>query len=214
MKKSEAFDLGAVAGGEAWLAFVGERERGGGAATGAMPEDTYEWVHVKARERSVAYRLYGTELALRTNKALLEAFDAAFVEAFTQRWSKVYHQLPEVKAATLARAVARRLEAMLERAASTLETFRKRFDENPLYAFDWGGDAAAAAARQHVAMGLKGIMEHQEAGGADAALKAAEREVLNLAAAPKHSSSPLSNLVEQERLAAYADFVRDMRVYR
>lgn len=98
---------------------------------------------------------------------------------------------------------------------SALERFRKKLDEgDPAYAFEWSAEAFFAAAMVRVAtFVLEALAETPEQGGmmpADELMTWLRREahdrMLRAARHPARSSSPQSNLMEQEIGAAWTSF--------
>jgi hypothetical protein len=88
----------------------------------------------------------------------------------------------------------------------TLAEWGTKFNDNPLYAFEWSLGAIACAARLIVAEEILGAIE----GGVatrKTILKHAEKQALNGAKYPPQSTSPTSNLAAQYKTAAWADAV-------
>jgi hypothetical protein len=139
---------------------------------------------------------------------------AAFVNAARLRYNGRRNELPDVKAEQRRQSIDWTIEGLLRCAKDDLATFSARFAENPLYAFEWASGAIEAAAKQHVALALKAIVERpgDEFGGHENAVKYAVREALRGAKWPSHSTSAVSNLANEAKTAAFADFADKYRV--
>lgn len=97
-----------------------------------------------------------------------------------------------------------------ERADGILARFAEKFASDPMRAFEWSQDAFQAAAVSEATSTLLRYVDSL-AEGKESDDEIGERiaewlrsEVLRMAKYPPRSTSPQSNLVEQEKLAAYA----------
>lgn len=83
-----------------------------------------------------------------------------------------------------------------------LKDFRERLDRDPVHAMDWSYGFFESVARMSVA---KEVIHHFEAGVSyEDIASTLERDVLRRARSPQHSTSPTSNLMEEQITAAKA----------
>lgn len=107
-----------------------------------------------------------------------------------------------------------RLDDAINNAEYVLGDFAKKLASDPAHAFSWGTSAVAAAAKRGVARYLKASLEGGDNGPRLTLIQVKEwvrDEVLNKAKYPPQSTSPMSNLVEQYTLAAYAGWADYLR---
>jgi hypothetical protein len=138
---------------------------------------------------------------------------ATFVEEFTRAFGyamrRAYQDLPDVKAAAQLRWFEHRLEMADKDADAVLEKFKTSLADDPCYAFEWAGSAIEAAAKKHVVARLRAVLRH-EAGGLTAAREFALENALRGARSQSHSTSGVSNLANEAKTAAYAEFATIM----
>lgn len=91
----------------------------------------------------------------------------------------------------------------LETAQGKLVQFKARLEANAMDAFKWGDEALVASARESVFAGILTLL-------ASHGFETTVKEVLSLALQgarhPEHSTSALSNLVNEAKTAALAEF--------
>jgi len=113
----------------------------------------------------------------------------------------------------------------IERAEKEMETFKKRLAEHPSYAFEWGTGAVEAAAQLEVFKSVlvwliggsdnlgdraEGEQEFTEEQVLADVLKEVRREVLRRSRYVPSSTSQMSNIIEQYKLAAWATALEEM----
>lgn len=140
-------------------------------------------------------------------KGVVKAFYCeAFVNAFMAAWDAAYNAQPHVVAA-------RRITRLLEYCAYQVQRGTDevaRFTANltadrwdaASYAFEWGDNAAEAAAAIKVAKRV--LAWYEQAKDVDVVLTEVRNAVQHGARFPKHSTSQLTNLMATNELAAYA----------
>jgi len=99
------------------------------------------------------------------------------------------------------------IESDLQRAETTLADFAAKLAADPADAFAWGRAAMQAAAEREVLPRLLRVLRDDD-GGLIAARKLATDSALQMARNPASSTSALSNLMEQNKLAAWAAFLQ------
>lgn len=83
--------------------------------------------------------------------------------------------------------------------------FQEALERNPAHAFEWGDGALSAAAElKAIAWVLKNLTENEDADAVDRLRKYVAKQVVSRATHPQRSTSVMSNLVEQEYVAAMA----------
>lgn len=104
----------------------------------------------------------------------------------------------------------------IESAQYTIAKFQENLAVNPAYAFEWSDGAFRAAADIKIAHFVQGFLDAEvPEGTTDEARvehlrKYATRQVMNGARSPKRSTSPCTNLLEQDELAAWANLLERM----
>lgn len=142
---------------------------------------------------------HATLAGLKAGSANCEAFCDAFVKAATQEKARRWYELPDVKAAMREDAFRRAVARILEESAATLERFSKRFAEDPADAFSWGTQAVQAAANQKWARAARALLD---AGKTRDEVQAAILQQAKYKVRLEHSTSPMSNLMEQAEAIA------------
>ena len=98
------------------------------------------------------------------------------------------------------------LKIALSKSHKAIEEFRESLREDSAEAFSWGGGAITAAAQICI---YEQIVSSLEKGNSlSNVLQHANREALNVARFPPRSTSPISNLLDIEKGAAWAYFVK------
>lgn len=97
----------------------------------------------------------------------------------------------------------RALDTGIESARTTLDRFAKRLAEDPADAFSWGSSSVEAAGTLRVYSILAELFDKK---GYQVAKDFALRRALEGARSPQHSTSELSNAIEEAFTAAYARF--------
>lgn len=107
--------------------------------------------------------------------------------------------------------VARRFSGSTVTFKSRLEDFVERALKHPTHALTWSMDLYSAAAKAELE---KLVRNYVEEGRTAAELREAiTQSVVSGASSPARSTSPTSNLMEQEKLSAAADLLRDLKEY-
>lgn len=94
-------------------------------------------------------------------------------------------------------------------ARTTLGKFAEKLDAHPATAFEWGMSAVDAAARIEVFGQLKDVLDAPTVVLSKVVL-AMQRDVVRRSRYPSRSTSPLSNLMDDERMKVRAEFVDEM----
>lgn len=101
------------------------------------------------------------------------------------------------------------LEGRMDSFEHSVLEFKNRFEQDPGFAFKWGGDALAAATKRsvyrYVVASIQKDAESARALTPTRIREWAEGEVLRRAKYPPQSTSPMSNLCEQYEAAAWAE---------
>lgn len=187
MNKTQATDLGRAAGLKQAEAMMNET---------FLREVTPEQIEAKADE----YATFHCAEAKIRSIIYSASYKGAFLSVYRNRRS----ELPEVVAERRLSYLTHRLADMIASGEDTIDKFKEKLTANPAYAFEWAQGAIEAAAKLDVAIRLQGILTHEN-GGFDAVMKNALREALRGARNPSHSTSTVSNLVDEAKTAAYAE---------
>jgi hypothetical protein len=113
------------------------------------------------------------------------------------------------------------LRSKIEKERDVIASFTKSLAEDPSHAFEWSKNSFTAAARLKVydqahkaitqSRGTPELYRKKSDGTAfntlDNLIEFSQKEVNRRASSPSHSSSPTTNLMEQEYLAAWADIL-------
>ena len=195
---------------------IGEGNRDGGVAaetwlkTGPDVFDVDEDAHgVNARfvselAATTAFDWIGTR-KLR-GKVIGEYYHPEFVRTFVAAWNAAWWEQPEAKDAQRQKSFWRKVESMKAQAETELARFKKRLDKDPMYAFEWGDGAVAAAAILKVVAEIEDERTYEGWAFADMVTRLSGR-VLQLATATSMSTGQYHNLVHQQALAALAELV-------
>jgi hypothetical protein len=97
----------------------------------------------------------------------------------------------------------RAVERKIESCETSIAKFAARLAVNPTDAFEWGNDAAIASGNL---LAFKVILAVFDEKGYEVAKDHDLAQALQGARCPQHSTSTLSNLVNEAKTAAYADF--------
>lgn len=102
------------------------------------------------------------------------------------------------------------VQGVIESAEATLKSFTEKLAKDPSYELSWGGDAFRAAARLKVFKSVQTYLNDQDKLAADEVKienvrKEAYNNVIRGAKHPARSTSPCSNLMEQEVTVAWSD---------
>lgn len=154
---------------------------------------------LETQQQELADRIAEKKKAGQTAKEMREALIAergAFDE-----FEKTYRRSNNDNDYRLARAVgwARRVIEAHEKIAAKLA---KRYAENPCDAMGWSMEYFQHAAEYRIALGLKQMFEAGDT--VESMAGSVMREVLRKAKSPGRSTSPVSNLLEQEEHSAAA----------
>ena len=132
-------------------------------------------------------------------------FDA-FVDAFMATWDRAYLAQPHVIARRRVTRLLDYCESQVRTGNDTIATFVTRLTEDrwdaAFNAFEWADNAAEAAANIQVAKRV--IAWYETAQNVDTVLTEVRNAVQRGARFPSHSTSPLTNQMKQNELAAYA----------
>lgn len=176
-------------------------------------------------KRSIDGRWTERTLALKVEEAEKAAAEAAEIQAQRQaeaeeaqantdariarrgpaeKFAKESRRSEDEGESRLARAVGWALNVVADHEAKSAK-FAKDFAENPAYAMQWSGQYFDHAARYQAAREVlnyfeNGITTHD-------LLCVAMREVMMKAGSPQRSTSPTSNLIEQDLLSAWTKVV-------
>jgi hypothetical protein len=101
-------------------------------------------------------------------------------------------------------------ESFIAEAKTSFEAFSNRFAVNPLDAFEWAESTVKAAGRNEIGHQLQHWLAADQP-KASKIIEYLEDAVLRGAKYPSSSSSPMSNLAAQAKLAAYAELLERAR---
>lgn len=202
MTKTEAKNLGTDAG----IAFANTR------STNELLQDL-DAHRVDIKDRAIFEALNnGGFRTVDSPNAI--AFIDAFISACGSRFIGRRNELPEVKAQQLVRWTTRHIERELEGAKATCAQFADEFAKNPSYAFRWAERAMTAAATLDVYARIQYGLTHDGDNVVDVTAEAivtmhaeCTREALRGARNPSRSTSQVSNVMEDAKTSAMAEFV-------
>ncbi len=143
------------------------------------------------------------------------AYVESFVQSASMRFLGRRNELPGVKGQQLVRWTTRHIDREIEQAKAQCATFAEEFGKNPCYAFSWGERAMIAAAKLDI---YTRILYSLMRGEGDSTVdvtpeaivtlhKCCMREALRGAKNPSRSTSQTSNLIDDAKTSAYAEFV-------
>lgn len=111
----------------------------------------------------------------------------------------------------------RTLSNLIESAQTTLDTFQEELPKNPAYALKWADKVFTAAAQKDVCSTLihriNNAVDRGEADIQGLTIQYIQGQVTRGAMYPTRSTSPSSNMVEQETLSAYARLLERFEGY-
>ncbi len=100
-----------------------------------------------------------------------------------------------------------KLNREVRKCNATLEEWKENFEKDPAYAFKWGSEAVEASARVTIYSRVLASLTGEEAKSLELVAKIATANVMQAARFPAQSTSPMSNLVSQYELGAWARIV-------
>lgn len=116
---------------------------------------------------------------------------------------------PEERIATVRRSLERKLDDMISDGKDAVTEFTGWLEQNPVSAFESAQRTIERVAAMDVALRLQHVLTFDgEHGGMKAAYALALQEALRGAEYPSHSTSVVSNLVAEAKIAAYAVIAR------
>jgi hypothetical protein len=95
-------------------------------------------------------------------------------------------------------------------AREELDKFAANMAKNPAYALEWSGGAFTAAGDYEVCSWILAAVDENAGVGLEKIIKQLERDVLRAARYPSRSTSPTSNLMEQEIARAKAELLETL----
>ena len=107
--------------------------------------------------------------------------------------------------------IMKKVDWSIKSAQEQLEKFKTSLDKDPMYAFDWSGDAISAAVEFKMLTDIKAAIE--KGCTVEKLIEHLTDIALREARYPSRSTSPMSNLIAQEKASFAIKFVDELKYY-